>query len=179
AATPDEIVAVSGEEMVADGGYIPVVSPEYMKVPKGAPIKRDDENPDVGRIEGPAKNSVSHMTEEQFNERRLAIEQNIEGDDKPSWIIKPDIWPPFIDFPSKRDLDAIKAAEQSGALDDDQMAKFNEHFARLSVLMQMRSEQLDQWLRDENEFLDKNRSEKVYFWSSLVRRNLKSLMKER
>lgn len=186
--TPVEAEAVKAGEpdtedaddnIIKDDPYIEKIPASYGDLPKTAPIPKDDDNPDIGRADGPAENSISYMSPEQFEARRLALSQGQPEKDIPSWIVKPDIWPPFIEFPSKKDLANIKAAEVAGELTDERMAAFNEHFQRLSVLMQLRSEQLDQWIRDENAFLDRNRVKKLTPWSSHVRKNMKALERER
>lgn len=179
AGTPEDgSETIAAENLVAENGMIPAVAEEYMTIPKGEPIEKDAENPDVGRSEGPAQHAMSSMTKEQFENDMLALQQGAVSS-VPSWIQRPDIWPPFIEFPTKRDLAAIQAAEDSGDLDEKAKENFNEHFARLSILMQMRSEQLDQWIIGENKILDEGRIKTTTYFSSSIRRNLRSLTQER
>lgn len=179
AGTPeDSSENIAAGDLLAENSMVPTVAGEYMVIPKGDPIEKDIENPDVGRAEGPAQHAMSSMTKEQFENDMLALQQGAPSS-VPSWIQRPDIWPSFIEFPSKRDLAAIQAAEDSGDLDEKAKADFNEHFARLSILMQMRSEQLDQWIIGENKILDQGRIRTTTYFSSSIRRNLRSLTKER
>jgi hypothetical protein len=164
--------------------YIPEVNRDFFKYPEGKPVQQsfDERRVDVMDPDG-VMNTVDHVSDEEAFKREaeahLAISQGKEDANYPDWINKPDVWPLFIGFPSKRDMQAIERAESEGKLDDERKAKFNEHFEKLSILMQQRARQMDAWMTAENEEIMLGEKKKYGVFRSYVNRDIHKLRKDR
>lgn len=165
--------------------FIPEVPEAYFKLPKGEPIKEDFTDQRISKMDPDGiDNSVSQITDEDAFRREaeahMALQQgNAPEADYPDWIKKPAVWPAFIEFPSKRDLEAIRVAEEKGKLDDERKDKFNEHFERMSLLMQQRARQIDGWITAENDEILKQEKNSFGIFRSYVKKDLNALRKER
>jgi hypothetical protein len=155
---PDEEPAeATGPEIVdSTNPLIPQRTKGYYNLPAGAPIVQTAEERHAARINsGNGANTVDRIEDEEAfireAEEHLALHQGKKKEpDIPEWMKKPAIWPTFIEFPIRKDLEAIRVAEEKGKLDDKLKAEFNEHFQKHSEHMQARARQLDVWLLEEN-----------------------------
>lgn len=170
----------------ADDPYIPKVNDKFFDIPDGEPVVEDYAERNDGRMRPDViQNSVDVIEDEDAFRKEaeafMALQQGAPESNIADWIKKPDVWPSFIKFPSQRDLDAIRFAEQSGELDQDRMDKFNAHFEELSVMMQGRARQMDKWIFSENDAAIKSWSDRRNFFGKrpLIRKTLEDIRTER
>lgn len=159
--------------------FIPQVSAEYFRLPGGEVVPEKLTERRIGSIDPDGvSNSVNEIPDQEAfmreAEAHLALGQGEKQSNAPDWIKKPAVWPDFITFPSRRDLEAIRIAEEKGKLDDERKAKFNEHFEHLSVLMQARARQMDKWIMSENDEIIQAERNRFF----LLKSNMKSSILE-
>ena len=186
--TPDTQDAPDTGEDIPVAGHddlVPHIATTYFDLP--------DAEPDVESLEERLARrsmadrecgSVSRIHDEEAflreAEAHLALKQGEQPDTYPSWIRKPEAWPTFMEFPNKRDMQAIRVAEQQGRLDDEARARFNEHFEELSQQMQRRAKQLNEWMLTVNkDIMDQERRTGLTRRLPFIKRTIIDLEKDR
>ena len=164
--------------------YIPQVPASYFDLPKGQAIRLSYEDRHISEVDsGRVVNSVTQIADEEAfkkeAEDHLAIHQEKRAENLPEWIEVPEVWPKFMKFPRKKDLDAIRYAEEQGGLTDEVKEEFNANFAKQSELMQARAAQLDAWIMEENEQIMAQEKRIKLIFKPLVKRELKLIEKNR
>jgi hypothetical protein len=182
AQTTGAVPNAAPDDAQADG--MPLVHPNYFDLPKGKPVKQDYTERRISKIDGGEDlNSVTPiMDAEAFKkeaEAHLALHQGVSDSNTPDWIVKPDVWPSFVKFPSQRDLEAIRVAEENGLLDDERKQKFNEDFQKRSLLMQSRAAQIDTWIYQENDAYVQDERKRGFLFRPLILKNLEDLKAQR
>ncbi|KKO01859.1 hypothetical protein LCGC14_0112140 [marine sediment metagenome] len=182
AQTPEASNMMSPEE--AEASDASLAHPNYFDLPKGKPVKQDFTERRITKIDGGEElDSVTPiMDAEAFKkeaEAHLALHQEVSDSNTPDWIIKPDVWPSFVKFPSVRDLEAIRVAEENGLLDDERKQKFNEDFQKRSLLMQSRAAQIDTWIYEENDAFTYDERKRGFLFRPLILKNIEDLKAQR
>ena len=160
----------SGSGPAGNGRVTPIDNTDFMREAEAEAAKSG--NPEVSGGE------VTRMDEDDFM-RELAAQQAESGqsteiapdagDDPATWIKKPAIWPPFIEFPSRDILEAIRLEEAEGNLDDKMKAAFNAKFEEMSIRFQNRAQQMDAWIFETNKGFEGERLHLGMFRSYIMK----------
>ena len=151
----------------------------YAHNPVPAKIGNPDDEQELG-------GRVERMDSDEFMREAKAhkeLEENAEAEteeikDPSDWMIKPEIWPPFIDFPSHNDRETLRIAEKEGLLDDEMKAKFNAKYQEMSVRFQARAKLVDAWIFEQNKnFTDERKH--FFLLKSYIKRDIDNLRAQR
>lgn len=150
---------------VANGDLkAPEHNPEYFNLPEGEAIEVSEEDLVINQIdrqnsEGSVRRGPSHeeFLKQMEAQKAAALEAQSQTD-YPDWMKKPDIWPDFIRFPSKRDMARIRDAESRDVLTDELKEAFNDELQKQSELMQQRAAQVHLWIIDQTRSIEERMS---------------------